>query len=548
MLRAAPLLFILALAGPVRAQLGPPEVPSENPITEEKRILGKLLFFEEQLSSDNTMACGTCHQFAVGGADERFARHPGRDDEYFTYDDIYGSRGVRPSTSDGDFAFTSPLALELNHQVVRRTALPVVMAAYHEELMWDGRALGTFHDPETGALLISSHGALESQSIGPILSSAEMAFPGRTWDDVTQKLAQVRPMALAIELPPDMESALAAAPTYSALFEDAFGDTEITAARIAFAVATYERTLIPDQTPWDLFKSGQTEALTPEQQNGEHLFKTTARCDLCHTPPKFMDDRFHNIGLRPILDDVGRFSVTLDGSDLGRFKTPSLRNVSLRSRLFHTGHIPEFPNAPQPPGTSLVAQSMTLYILGGGPHQANLSSFIIPLPELSEADVDDIVDFIENGLTDPRVEEGAFPFDSPELFSQGKERGILWVSDGVPGRAGRMPEILVETPPVIGGGFFRLGVVGARPQSLGWVSVQVVNSALSATGSSSRWMLSGPIFNSSPVQVDGAETWKVEFPMDPSLIGSQLDVCWCFFDDHVPERIAQTRTIRVTVH
>ena len=63
-MRVALYLFLVCgLSNDVWSQLGPPTAPSSNPITEEKRILGKLLFWEEQLSSDNTMACGTCHQF-----------------------------------------------------------------------------------------------------------------------------------------------------------------------------------------------------------------------------------------------------------------------------------------------------------------------------------------------------------------------------------------------------------------------------------------------------------------------------------------------------
>ena len=76
--RAGHLLFLLALAGPLRAQLGSPIIPTENPVTEEKRILGKLLFWEEQLSSDNTMACGTCHQLPAGGAPPDRTRARGR--------------------------------------------------------------------------------------------------------------------------------------------------------------------------------------------------------------------------------------------------------------------------------------------------------------------------------------------------------------------------------------------------------------------------------------------------------------------------------------
>src|SRR5262245_4245589 len=68
--------------------------PPENQITESKRILGKLLFFDEQLSSDNTVACGTCHRPGFGGTDPRIARNPHTDSLINTPDDVLASPGV----------------------------------------------------------------------------------------------------------------------------------------------------------------------------------------------------------------------------------------------------------------------------------------------------------------------------------------------------------------------------------------------------------------------------------------------------------------------
>ena len=545
--RAGFLLPLLAFAGPLWAQLGDPDVPTENPITEEKRILGKLLFWEEQLSSDNTMACGTCHQIFAAGADDRFARHYGRDDEFYTYDDFVGSRGVRPSTNEGEFTFSGEILTETSHHVVQRNSLSFFMAPYNKELMWDGRVVEEFTDPETGDVLITNMGALEGQALDPILSEVEMAYPGRTWDDVREKLESIRPMALAIDLPPDMAAAVDGGTTYPDLFAAAFGDSGVTAVRIAFAIATYERTLIPDETPWDHFKSGDTSALTPAQEEGWDIFKSAGRCNFCHDPPTFTDDKFHNIGLRPPLDDKGRYHVTQDLDDLGRFKTPSLRNVSLKPRIFHTGRQPEFLGPHFEDiiyhGKSLVARALTVYVRGGGPHPGNLSEFIIPL-NLSDTDIDNLIDFVENGLVDPRARDLVFPFDSPTLFSTTKERGIEFLLDGVPGRNGQLPQLIVEAPPIVGSGKFRLGVYGARRGSLGWVNVE----PLSGTGDDSPWDPDDPIFHSTLATVDGSATWQAELPLDEALIGEEIDVCWCFFDDSIPSRISMTRTVRLTVH
>ena len=81
-------------AGVAGAALPPVPVPPENPITESKRVLGKILFFEEQISTSNVVSCATCHVPASGGADPRVAAHPGLDGIVGTPDDIQGSPGV----------------------------------------------------------------------------------------------------------------------------------------------------------------------------------------------------------------------------------------------------------------------------------------------------------------------------------------------------------------------------------------------------------------------------------------------------------------------
>ncbi|MGA0868855.1 MAG: cytochrome c peroxidase, partial [Planctomycetota bacterium] len=86
----------LHLATALAAQgLPPVPAPMQNPITAEKAVLGKILFWDEQLSSDDTVACGTCHMpGAAGGADPRLGLHPGLDGRPHTADDVLASLGI----------------------------------------------------------------------------------------------------------------------------------------------------------------------------------------------------------------------------------------------------------------------------------------------------------------------------------------------------------------------------------------------------------------------------------------------------------------------
>ncbi|MCC7140606.1 MAG: hypothetical protein IT349_00760 [Candidatus Eisenbacteria bacterium] len=393
-----------AAAQPPPLPLPPVPVPVQNPITEQKRVLGKILFFEEQLSFDNSVACGTCHQPGAGSADARSGRHPGRDAVFFTADDVLGSAGVRRADQLGHYE-TDPIFGE-DAQVTSRTTPGFLGTLWAPELFWDGRARQQFEDPEGGGVLIPIGGALENQALGPILNSVEMAHASGTWEQVREKLALAPPLALATDLPSDVATAIAAHPSYPALFAAAFGDPEISAARIAYAIATYERTLVPDETPWDRFIAGDNGAMTQRQVAGWNAFRA-GPCATCHTPPFFSDHTFRNIGLRPIVEDNGRQAVTGQNGDRGRFKVPSLRNVGLRPRLMHNGMVID------------VRDAFGFYTNPGRHFPENQDPIVqggLPLPPPNV--LTDIVNFLENGLTDPRVAAETFPFDRPTLRSE----------------------------------------------------------------------------------------------------------------------------------
>ncbi len=286
-----------------------PTAPAGNPITPEKTVLGKILFWDEQLSSDNSVACGTCHRPEFGGGDPRLVRTPGFDGIPGNADDVFGSPGV--VFADGDDDYQPHPDFGFDRQVTGRNTPSFIGAQYFRELFWDGRATDDFVDPETGAPSLAANAALESQAVGPPLSDVEMAHMDRDWPEIVAKLEDVRPLAIASDLPPDVAAALAAHPDYPSLFEDAFGDPAITAERIAISLATYQRALVPNQTPWDAFNGGDMGALTPNQRMGLGVFTGPGRCVLCHSTALFSDDGFHALGVRPPEEDLGRFEVTV---------------------------------------------------------------------------------------------------------------------------------------------------------------------------------------------------------------------------------------------
>ena len=400
-----PRLLVLAalfLATRAVAGLPPVPVPVENPITEEKRVLGKALFWDEQLSTNGTVACGTCHRPAFGGADPRAGRNPGTDKG--TIDDVRGSPGIVLLDREGK---PQPHAVYgTEPQVTRRLSPSNFGALWAARVFWDGRAGPVLKDPLSGKTAIANGGALENQVLEALMNAAEMAKTGRTWTDLVRDVTHARPLGLATDLPPDVSAAIAAAPTYPKLFAAAFGDPAITPVRIAFAIASYERTLVADQTAWDRYDAGDAGALSGRAVYGWRAMQAF-HCTACHTPPAFTNNDFFQIGLRRADLDRGREGVTHDPKDAGRMKVPSLRNAALRPRYMHTG---EFTNL----GAAIrfYQNSMPL------PERSDIPGFGIYAFNVSQIDEADIREFISAALTDPRVRDEKFPFDRPKLRSE----------------------------------------------------------------------------------------------------------------------------------
>jgi cytochrome c peroxidase len=520
-----------ALSGGASAQPLPPvPVPPENPITESKRVLGKILFWDEQFSFDNTMACGTCHIPGRGGTDPRIAVNPGLDGLSPSPDDKQASPGVVFQDAEGMYEAVD--FFSLRPQVTPRRANPSILAMYAPELFWDGRASSEFIDPQTGVTVIAAGGALESQAVGPVVSEVEMAHANRDWDEIVAKLTTAAPMTLASDLPADMHSAVDGADGYPALFAEAFGDEAITAARIAMAIATYERTLVPDQTPWDAFIAGDPNALTPQQAAGWNAFNNS-RCSICHLPPLFTNNTFINIGLRPVEEDIGRQEVTGRFGDRGRFKVPTLRNVGLEARYMHTG---QFGN---------LGQVFAFYADVGGQQFDDNKAPVLDNPINFPPNArNNIINFLTNGLTDPRVAGEAFPFDRPTLFSESSPRNPELLGGGVVGSGGFVPAMVANMPPLIGDDGFKVGIDLGLAGAVAWLAV---SEDAPIAGEVDRTKLLGPVTLGGLLAGEGYGTMPWAIPLDASLDGRTFFMQWIVEDAGAPGGEALSRIAAVTL-
>lgn len=268
--------------------------------------LGRSLFLDKRLSIDGTMSCASCH---------------------------------RP---DLNFTDAYPTAHGLRGKTLTRRTPSLLNVRYSLSLFWDGRATD-----------------LDSQVRMPLLSAFEHGLPD------AQSVAAV----------------VQADPGYTRTFENLFGvgREAISLREVGAALAAYERTLLTGNSPFDRYLyGGDRKAMSGSAVRGLALFRGRAQCATCHTigasAALFSDGGFHSSPVR-ISDStlehlgtlaervrtlrqsgqldalnalvttdrnvaaLGRFVVTLNPDDIGRFKTPSLRNVALNGPYMHDGSV-----------------------------------------------------------------------------------------------------------------------------------------------------------------------------------------------------------------
>jgi len=300
------MLILLVNTGIARAlPLGLPQagILGEATETDATVRLGKQLFFDSGLSADRTVSCATCHQPEHAFSDARTV-----------------SQGIR-------------------HQKGARNTPGLLNVVFNAEFTWDGR-----------------QPTLEAQALEPILNPREQGL--RNEAELVERIRRN--------------------PNYVIEFRRAFSLTSasITPADIGRAIAAYERTLISADSPLDRFLyGGDTKALSASAQRGLGLFRGAARCATCHSVGDdyalFTDNSYHtvSVGMRdvgpklseltarvvkyhqegikidrmlrsdPSISELGRFVVTLDPKDIGKFRTPSLRNVALTAPYMHNGSV-----------------------------------------------------------------------------------------------------------------------------------------------------------------------------------------------------------------
>jgi cytochrome c peroxidase len=251
------------------------------------------------------------------------------------------------------FADEDPVSFGVGKKTGTRHAPTVINSAYNPLQFWDGRAP-----------------SLEEQAKGPMTNPVEMAHSP---DGVVKRLQ--------------------ADPKYVALFRKAWGKHPINIDLVAKSIASFERTVIAGDSPFDRFYYGHDEkALSPAAQRGLKIFldPKKADCEVCHTIGKtsalFTDNKFHNLGVgadtRGNLNDVGRFSQTKNDADMGCFKTPTLRNLAHRAPYMHDGSFPT------------VKDALAHYI-GGGNANDHLDKQIHALDFLTFDERNDLLQFLD---------------------------------------------------------------------------------------------------------------------------------------------------------
>lgn len=206
------------------------------------------------------------------------------------------------SCHDPDLGWADGRTVSFGHsrKVLQRNAPTIQNTAHVTPLFWDGRS------PD-----------LEDQAVQVMLNQDEFRSDP---NQVSERLGSI--------------------PEYRRRFAEVFGEETITVERAAQAIACFVRSVNGGHSRFDIFLRGRHAALTDQEIRGLHVFRTNGRCMNCHHGPNLTDNKLHNTGLSLYgrrFEDLGAYLVTNDPEDVGKFKTPTLRDIGNTGPYMHHG-------------------------------------------------------------------------------------------------------------------------------------------------------------------------------------------------------------------
>lgn len=290
-----------------------------------------------------------------------------------------------------------PLGLAADRPVPEDNQLTAERVALGRRLFFDGRlsrdgtiSCASCHVPENGfaspdKVAVGVEGKRGSRNSPTVLNRAYgTSF---FWDGRAATLEQqaLQPIENPLEMDTSLETVLqrlAADARYREQFAEAY-EGGISAENLAKALASFQRVLLSGNSPVDRFHGGEFGALTTQERQGLWIFESRGRCWKCHSGPNMTDESFHNTGVswgqEPL--DLGRFDVTQQEKDRGRFHTPTLRNVALTAPYMHDGSLQTL-------------KEVVAYYSRGGNANPHLDPAMQPL-NLSDADQAALVAFLQ---------------------------------------------------------------------------------------------------------------------------------------------------------
>lgn len=268
--------------------------PANNPMSNEKTALGKLLFFDPILSGDKDVSCATCHHPSTGYAEFL---------DLSIGPNAHGLGSKRKFKTPNDIPF------------VKRNAPTVLNTAYNSIDTRDK------YDPETAAMFWDSRiESLEKQALEPIKAFEEMRGKNYTEDEILNVVV----------------NRLRKIPEYKRLFNEVFEDEEpITVENLGKAIAAFERSLVSNNSRFDQYMRGDENAIHLSEKEGFSLFRSVG-CVNCHNGPMFSDYKPHVIGAP---DNNKLKEIDRGIQDTFAFRTPTLRNLRFTAPYMHNGSL-----------------------------------------------------------------------------------------------------------------------------------------------------------------------------------------------------------------